>query len=182
MAVFGSGIKFTQGKNAVTGIREFDRKLARLSKTGSKRAVRSGMTAGLTPVVAALRSETASITGAASLKATFRKSVGKKVQVKGGIPDAKVGFGVAKKRKGKGVISLPERGKGKGKGIHPAFNIHWPVFGVKNRVQKKTGRVTGDADWEANAKQLPAKALKKSKSKVMAAFAKKVRKVIENVK
>lgn len=185
-----TGITFEKGKNAVTGVRELDRNLAKLTKTGSKKAVRSGMTAGLSPVVTALRSETSSITGKASTKSAIRKSVGKSVKIKDGLPIAKVGFGIGKKRKVKGqFIKLPDRGTSPGVGIHPAFNVHWVILGVGNRSTGKakkprrhdeTGKSTGTTDEKFEAHQLPVKALEKSKGKVFKLFADKVEKVIAN--
>jgi len=122
----------------VTGDRLIDRRLANLTKKGTKRAITAGIRAGMTPMARALRSGINATSASRKLKRAARKSVAKRFKKNraANVREAKVGFGVGR---GKGKVSA----MGKGVGISKQ-NIHWFVLGTDQRQTKdgqKTGRI-----------------------------------------
>jgi len=121
----------------VTGDRLIDRRLANLTKKGTKRAIAAGTNAAMTVLGRALRSAINATSASPELKRATRKSVGKRFKKNraANVREAKVGFGVGKRaRKAAGK---------KGVGIAKE-NIHWFVLGTDQRQTKdgqKTGRI-----------------------------------------
>ena len=137
------------------GEKELRRKLIMLEQVTSKKAIRAGVNAALTPVVRAIRSEVNGTSASSEAKRAARKTVGKNLATsKGQIAVAKAGFGVGKTSKARSRAlgrRLNNRKSKRGVGIDSP-NIHWLVFGVGDegsspkrvkRVQKKSGRETG---------------------------------------
>ena len=138
----------------VAGLKEFERTLDRLRKTGSKRAVSGGINAALTVTARAIRAEIGNVEvppgtgmGSSELKREARKLVRKRF-VRGGTnrmgkattPVAKAGFGVGKKKK-----NQKAKGGGKSRGVGlSTSNIHWFVLGTEERYHKKSGQ----PDWK----------------------------------
>lgn len=135
----------------ITGVEELDHKLARLSRSSSRRAVTSGIRAGLTPLGKAMRAGINASDASPELKRAARKTIGKRfARAKGGqgVYQAKVGFAVGMKHKAvrRAVVKArkkkrAEGGMSRGVGIS-AFNIHWFVLGTKQR-RTKSGHATG---------------------------------------
>jgi pyruvate dehydrogenase complex dehydrogenase (E1) component len=141
---------------SVTGLKNLDRKLARLQKEVAPKAAKAGTQAALTLVAKGMRQAVNSTDASTALKAEARRAIGSKVR-KGGTdkfgktrePVAKVGFAVGKKRKKAVAASQKARGEraakgkagGKGVGVS-AQNIHWFVLGTKKRTVT-TGRFAG---------------------------------------
>ncbi len=135
------------------GDKELRRKLIMLEQVTSKKAIRGGVNAALTPVTRAIRSEVNGTSASNEAKRAARATIGKNVAVsKGQIATAKAGFGVGKTRglQRKAATQRKNRTSKRGVGIGGP-NIHWLVFGVgdegssPNRVTRvqKSGRETG---------------------------------------
>ncbi len=136
---------------AVTGDKALDRKLADLGRRSTvNRVVGRGMSAGMVPVLKAIRAGINATDASPFLKREARKTIGKKIK-RGGPsgPEAKAGFSVGKKAKqvAKAKVARSKRlgaGKGGGRGVGiSASNIHWFVLGTQFRFHKKSGRRTG---------------------------------------
>jgi hypothetical protein len=127
----------------IEGLRQLERKLDRLAKTGSKKVARAAMTGAVAPIRKAIRQQVNGATASAGLKRSARKTIGSKVKKQpGGEYGAKVGFGVGKPTKKKRAAATARAGSSKsGVGVSAA-NIHWFVLGTKDRTTK-TGRSTG---------------------------------------
>ena len=122
---------------SITGDKAIDRRLANLSTRGSQRAITAGILAGMTPIAKAMRAAINATSASSELKREGRKAVGKRFKkakggAKKGTREAKVGFGVGKKRK-----KAADRAGG-GVGISAA-NIQWPVLGTEERATKAGG-------------------------------------------
>ncbi len=141
----------------IIGQKELERKLLRLATTSSKKAVRAGISAAITPVTRAIRSGVNGARASKEAKRAVRATIGRRLpRATDKVVTAKVGFGVGTTRqsirKFNTKTSKKRRGTRKGGvGISTA-NVHWMVLGVgtegssKNRikrVQKQTGRHTG---------------------------------------
>jgi hypothetical protein len=123
------------------GDRELKRKLDRLSRKGSKKAIEAGVRAGMQPVAKAMRAGI-NMTSDASpeLKREARKTIGARIvkATKKEERQGKVGFKVGKRKAaiGKAVAAREKRiakgAKGGGVGVSAA-NVHWFVLGTKKR-------------------------------------------------
>ncbi len=131
-------------QTTLTGSKELDRKLKALAGPIVKKAIRSGIIFGMTPVLKAFKSQVAFAPNASlEAKAAALETLDKRLIAKKGQVRAVVGFGVGGKAK---------RKKRAGVGIG-SRNIHWLVLGVGaqskaggskgDRVQDTTGRRTG---------------------------------------
>jgi len=131
------------GGAALLGGKEFDRKLVRLGRRGSKRAITAGIRAGMTPIAKAMRAAINEAEASAELKREARKTIGKRFAraYKSTLREAKVGFSVGKKQK-----TLKKTGGGASRGVGAsARNIHWFVLGTDDRFLK-TGHSTGQIE------------------------------------
>lgn len=123
--------KSASAERVLTGHKQLDRKLARLSKAPANRVAKAGLRAGTGKAARIMRKQLPS-----DLK-HVRPAIGAKVKTKGGETTAKAGAGVGRKMK------PPEARKRRGVGIG-ARNIHWLVMGTKERhtsAGKSTGRM-----------------------------------------
>jgi len=182
MAISYAAAKGRSGA-VLIGEKELDRKLKRLGRQGSRRAVRAGINAGLSHVARALRAAIDATpidtTDEKGIKRAAKKTVGKRFgKAKGGPRrgqvEAKVGLGVGK-RGGKRTERLSS-GKTRGVGIS-AINIHWFVLGTDDRYHKSTGHPTGRI--EPLFKGVAARAAAASKGPALTAARKKIQQVIE---
>lgn len=162
------------------GDKELDRKLKRLAKEGSRKALRAGIQASLTPVAKALRqaidATPIDTPDAKAIKRAAKKTVGKRFgKARGGRGDvvAKAGLSVGK-RGGKRSERL-SGGKTRGVGI-ASINIHWFVLGTKSRATKG-GHATGNI--EPLFKGVAQRAAAASKRQALDAARKKIQQVIE---
>jgi len=137
-------------QTTLLGDKELTRKLAHLSKKGSKKAIGAGVRAGMKPIVKALRAAINMAPASPELKREAHKTIGarfgkiKRIQER----HAKVGFSVGKRAaaikravaaRGKRIAAAGKSGGGVG---ISARNIHWFVLGTDERAQK-SGHPTG---------------------------------------
>lgn len=166
------------------GSKELNRKLDRLSKSGSKRAIVGGIRAGMTPIARAMRAAINTSDASPELKREARKTIGARFDKKrySDVRQARVGFSVGKKKK---TIQRAQAARGKrvaegksgggGVGISAA-NIHWFVLGTDER-QTKSGRRTGKIKGVFG--NVTRQALASSAGASLAAARRKIRQVIE---
>ena len=166
------------------GDKELTRKLDRLSKSGSKRAITAGIQAGMTPIAKAMRAGINATDASPYLKREARKTIGSQFAkaYKRDVREAKVGFSVGKKQGAikKAVAARGKRmaaGKGGGGGVGiSAANIHWFVLGTDER-QHKSRHPTGQiANIFGGVTRL---ALAGSAGASLAAARRKIKQVIE---
>ena len=164
------------GGTTLLGDKELIRKLDRLSKSGSKRAIVAGIQAGMTPIAKAMRAAINAADASPGLKRQARKTIGArfaKAYKQSKVREAKVGFAVGKKKKT--IVKAVAAHEGSGVGISAA-NIHWFVLGTDERKRKSgasTGKIEGvfgDVTRQALATSAPAS---------LAAAKKKIKQVIE---
>lgn len=166
---------------AVTGIAELDRKLTQFSTSGANRAMRAGISAGMTQIAKAIRQGVNSSDASSEMKRAARKAVGRRLVTKETTKKrqaAKVGLGVGKQKK---AADRPK--KRKGVGISSA-NIHWATLGTTERQLKK-GSKTGPKAGHPTGKMpailegvVPA-AFAASSGTAMSAATSKIRQVIQ---
>lgn len=140
---------------ALLGSKELDRKLNKLSKKSSKKALVAGIRAGMTPLVRAMRSAIKNSKASTELKREARRAIGARFGKtrKENVRVAKVGFGVGKRGaqlrttyRAKAKKAGGKRGgKRGGVGISGA-NVHWFVLGTVERQKESTGQETGSID------------------------------------
>lgn len=121
----------------IHGDKDIQRRLKRLEKKGSNKAIRAGIGRMLTVVAKFIRNEVP------PRYRSVKRTVGKKHKIKDGeVVVAKVGFGVGKRSK-------PSASKSRGQGISK-YNIHWFVLGTKERSGPR-GAMPEAPDWIQNA-------------------------------
>lgn len=160
----------------ITGDKALDRRLKRLGGKGASKAARAGVRAALTPVAQAMRKAVTASDASADLKRAARKTISSRFakSMGRGEKQAKVGFGVGKKKEAK--RSGNNRG---GVGVGSA-NIHWFALGTQNRSTgdgHHTGRVeavfAGLAEQALNASK--AASLEKARKKIAQVIDKEAR-------
>jgi hypothetical protein len=184
LSVAKTGGSLRGGGAVLLGDKELTRKLDHLSKSGSKRAIVSGIRASMTPIAKAMRAAINATDASPSLKREARKTIGTRFAkaYKRDVREAKVGFAVGKKKKtiqravearGKRI----EAGKSSGSGVGiSAANIHWFVLGTDER-HHKSGHPTGQiANIFGGVTRL---ALAGSAAASLAAARRKIKQVIE---
>lgn len=137
------------------GLQKMLRTLSHLKTRGVNKAARAGISHGLKPLVAAMKSAINASAADAHLKMVARRAIGKRL-IKNRLA-GKAGFGVGKGKSLRNKIATAtkkhkKRGGG-GVGIS-ATNVHWFVLGADgtsqggsgSRFQNKTGRKTGKID------------------------------------
>jgi hypothetical protein len=131
----------------ILGDKLLRRRLDRLGRSGSRRAIVAGLRLGMTPIRKGLRRAINGAPGlSSSAKAGLRKTVGSRFGkiYKSDVREAIVGFGVGKKRKGKGRVSrgvTAGRWPDKRHGVS-LWNLSWFILGTEERYIK-TGPVAG---------------------------------------
>jgi len=178
------------------GSKELNRKLERLSKSGSKRAIVAGIKASMKPVAKAMRAainntptpEGWSGHGFTAIKREARRSIGYRFTktYRKSIREAVVGVKVGKRKtmRQRAITKAMEQrtaraGKGKagGKGVGVSLaNIHWFFTGTKER-HLKSGRSTGEI--KPPFKHVTRMALASSAGASLAAARRKIKQVIE---
>lgn len=158
------------------GDKALTRKLDRLSKSGSKKAIVAGIRASMTPIAKAMRAAINASEASPKLKREARKTIGARF-AKGfkqrNVREAKVGFSVGKKKKAIAKATAAHEGGGVGLS---AANIHWFVLGTDER-QQKSGKATGKIEGVFG--DVTRQALATSAPASVAAARKKIKQVIE---
>jgi len=129
--------------NGLKGLDKLQRTLNAIGDKASRKAAKAGVNAGMTVLTKHIRQGVNASPVSARLKKAARMTIGKSLKMRGGMPQAKGGFGVgrqSKRRKEKATARAAEKTAGVG---ISAANIHWPVLGTKKRTQIKTGKSTG---------------------------------------
>lgn len=186
------------------GSKELNRKLERLSKSGSKRAIVAGIRASMRPVARAMRAAIQSTPmptgwspeGFNAIKREAKRSIGYRFSktYRTNIREAVVGVKVAKKaamrqraitKAMEQRTARAEKGKAGGKGVGISLaNIHWFFLGTKKRVLTK-GSARGPKAGHPTGKMQPVfkhvtrMALASSASASLAAARRKIKQVIE---
>jgi hypothetical protein len=196
MSVAKTGGSLRGGGATLLGDKELTRKLDRLSKSGSKKAIVAGVKAGMTPIAKAMRAAIQSTNmpagwspdGFTAIKREAKRSIGYRFTrtYRTSIREAVVGVGVAKrmamraKAIGKAIEQREkraEKGKAGGKGVGVSLaNVHWFFLGTKKRSHD-SGHPTGRI--EAPFNHVTRMALATSAPASVAAARKKIKQVID---
>jgi len=117
------------------GDKELDRNLRKLGEKSSKKAIVAGIRASMRPIATAMRRAINQAIADPELKAEARKTIGARFarKYKSDLREAKVGFGVGKKR-----AKQKATGQGQSAGVGlTSRTVHWFVLGTKERRLKK---------------------------------------------